>query len=141
MATPSSSTTTPSPQPRYLQPNTVVNTSTLASNGIKLEDKEERERAVQKFIARAEMAKVCRRFSSSRGLGQGRVEAQPLKSACCYSRGSSYYPIRRPVLFLSLNGRVSRVYDPNICSPPLFAVLYSLLALFARDYRMLRTKP
>ncbi|OBZ66206.1 hypothetical protein A0H81_13742 [Grifola frondosa] len=59
MATPSSSTTTPSPQLRYVQPATPQVTP-LAPNVVNLTEREERERAVQKFLARAEIGKVCR---------------------------------------------------------------------------------
>ncbi|KAL6301393.1 hypothetical protein BKA93DRAFT_828351 [Sparassis latifolia] len=61
MATPSSSTTTPSPQLRYLQTSAAappvaanINTTVTAN------DKEERDRAVEKFLARAEIAKLTR---------------------------------------------------------------------------------
>ncbi|KAH9928399.1 uncharacterized protein B0H18DRAFT_1001132 [Fomitopsis serialis] len=62
MATPSSSATTPSPQLAYMQPHTPVAPATPATNGVSAADKEERERAVQKFLARAEIGKVCARF-------------------------------------------------------------------------------
>ncbi|KZT01520.1 uncharacterized protein LAESUDRAFT_717416 [Laetiporus sulphureus 93-53] len=64
MATPSSSTTTPSPQPIYLQSHTPgaapPTASTAASNGAVVADKEERDKAVQKFLARAEIGKLTR---------------------------------------------------------------------------------
>lgn len=59
MATPSSSGTTPSPQLRHMQPHTPTAASSTAPNANSPDDKEERDRAVQKFLARAELAKVC----------------------------------------------------------------------------------
>lgn len=57
MATPSSSTTTPSPQLRYMQSGASTS-QPVTSNGMESNDKEERELAVQKFLARAELSKV-----------------------------------------------------------------------------------
>ncbi|KAJ3484479.1 hypothetical protein NLI96_g5626 [Meripilus lineatus] len=57
MATPSSSTTTPSPQPRYLQANAVAPSATIAPPSDSPDSPSERERAVQKFLARAELSK------------------------------------------------------------------------------------
>ncbi|EMD33875.1 hypothetical protein CERSUDRAFT_117401 [Gelatoporia subvermispora B] len=59
MATPSSSATTPSPQLRH---TTVAPPAGIAPNGVATSssDREERERAIQKFLARAEIAKLTR---------------------------------------------------------------------------------
>lgn len=65
MATPSSSATTPSPQLRFSQPSPTVPLATTTLNGVGPNDKEERERAVQKFLARAEIGKVRRTVFSS----------------------------------------------------------------------------
>ncbi|KAH9949951.1 hypothetical protein B0H21DRAFT_44210 [Amylocystis lapponica] len=60
MATPSSSSTTPSPQLRYSQPGASGSSATTVSNGMTPSDRDERERAVQKFLARAEISKLTR---------------------------------------------------------------------------------
>ncbi|PSR74687.1 hypothetical protein PHLCEN_2v9635 [Hermanssonia centrifuga] len=60
MATPSSSATTPSPRPRYLQTTAVLAPSASPSKDENLSVKEERERAVQKFLARAELSQLAR---------------------------------------------------------------------------------
>ncbi|CAL1717177.1 unnamed protein product [Somion occarium] len=60
MTTPSSSTTTPSPQLRYMQSGAAIPPQTVATNGIETSDREDRERAVQKFLARAELSKLTR---------------------------------------------------------------------------------
>ncbi|PCH42114.1 hypothetical protein WOLCODRAFT_137707 [Wolfiporia cocos MD-104 SS10] len=58
MATPSSSTTTPSPQLRYIQPNTPTAPSTPAQNENEADEKEDKDKAVQRFLARAEVGKL-----------------------------------------------------------------------------------
>ncbi|KAK7682648.1 hypothetical protein QCA50_014448 [Cerrena zonata] len=60
MTTPSSSTTTPSPQLRYMQSGAVSPPQPVPSNGVESNDREERELAVQKFLARAELSKLTR---------------------------------------------------------------------------------
>ena len=57
MTTPSSSTTTPSPQLRYMQSGASP-PQPATSNGVEPNDREERELAVQKFLARAELSQV-----------------------------------------------------------------------------------
>lgn len=59
MATPSSSATTPSPQLHYLQASTVASPQMIASTADNAASDEERQRAIQKFMARAEISKVC----------------------------------------------------------------------------------
>ena len=89
MATPSSSTTTPSPQLAFMQPHAPVTPATSATNSVSATDKEERDRAVQKFLARAEIGKVCARFPSdlSRGaapqLPSSRTRIRALGAAVC----------------------------------------------------------
>ncbi|KAI0071964.1 hypothetical protein K474DRAFT_1679025 [Panus rudis PR-1116 ss-1] len=61
MTTPSSSTTTPSPQMRYMQANPVVLPQSPLSTSADQNDREERERVAQKFLARAELSKGGRR--------------------------------------------------------------------------------
>lgn len=60
MATPSSSGTTPSPQLRHLQPHTPAAAAAPAPSAPAPDDKEERDKAVQKFLARAELGKLTR---------------------------------------------------------------------------------
>lgn len=71
MATTSSSTTTPSPLMGYRQTNGVVSSSKIINPPRDATETEERERAVQKFLASAELSKVCATFASgivARGL-------------------------------------------------------------------------
>lgn len=131
MATPSSSTTTPSPQLRYIQPNTVVSPTSLASNGIKVEDKEERERAVQKFIARAEMAKVCLPFLSLSGRGartrSGRSRPKALAVLLVF------YLLSNSHFCLHLTSTLFHAYDPNfLLTAPFRAFLQLTRALRTR---------
>ncbi|CCM01909.1 uncharacterized protein FIBRA_03980 [Fibroporia radiculosa] len=60
MATPSSVATTPSPQLAYAQPQTPVTDPPVTPNDSPATDEEERHRAVQKFLARAEIGKLTR---------------------------------------------------------------------------------
>lgn len=70
MATPSSSTTTPSPQLRYLQAGAVAPSAAIATSSEPPDVATERERAVQKFLARAELSKVSFLIPNSlRGVG------------------------------------------------------------------------
>ncbi|KAI0719385.1 hypothetical protein C8T65DRAFT_54118 [Cerioporus squamosus] len=59
MATPSSSATTPSPRPRYLQSAGNASSSTIASNGLPSTDNEERERLAQKITAGAHIGELA----------------------------------------------------------------------------------
>ncbi|KAI0091156.1 hypothetical protein BDY19DRAFT_991730 [Irpex rosettiformis] len=60
MATPSSSTTTPSPRPTYLAASPAAAPAPLASRELSLSIKEERQRAIQKFFANAELSQLAR---------------------------------------------------------------------------------
>ncbi|GJE88575.1 hypothetical protein PsYK624_046580 [Phanerochaete sordida] len=61
MATPSSSGTTPSPRPPFLQASAVSpSTTPIAGKDSDQLDREERERAIQKFFANAELAQLAR---------------------------------------------------------------------------------
>ncbi|TFK93664.1 hypothetical protein K466DRAFT_594185 [Polyporus arcularius HHB13444] len=59
MATPSSSATTPSPRPRYLQSSANASSSTIVSNGLPSTDNEERERRAQKITAGAHIGELA----------------------------------------------------------------------------------
>ena len=59
METPSSSTTTPSPLLGYLRPDAGPSSSKLSHRHIDMVEAQERQQAVQKFLAGAEMSKVC----------------------------------------------------------------------------------
>jgi hypothetical protein len=59
METPSSSTTTPSPLLGYLRPEPVPSSSKIANGPVDMAEVRERQQAVQKFLAGAEMSKVC----------------------------------------------------------------------------------
>ena len=63
METPSSSTTTPSPLLGYLRPEPGLSSSKIANRPVDMVEVQERQQAVEKFLASAEMSKVC---SSSR---------------------------------------------------------------------------
>ncbi|RPD60172.1 hypothetical protein L226DRAFT_571154 [Lentinus tigrinus ALCF2SS1-7] len=59
MATPSSSATTPSPRPRYLQSPGGASSSTIASNGLPSNDNDERERLAKKITAGAHIGELA----------------------------------------------------------------------------------
>lgn len=59
METPSSSTTTPSPLLGYLRPDTGPSSSKISHRPVDMVEAQERQQAVQKFLAGAEMSKVC----------------------------------------------------------------------------------
>jgi hypothetical protein len=59
METPSSSTTTPSPLLGYLRPEPAPSSSRITDGSVDMAEVEERQQAVQKFLAGAEMSKVC----------------------------------------------------------------------------------
>lgn len=58
MTTPSSSTTTPSPRPSYLQPALAASPASNATRDTAMGLKEERQRAIQRFFANAELSQV-----------------------------------------------------------------------------------
>ncbi|KAI0649028.1 hypothetical protein C8Q79DRAFT_903557 [Trametes meyenii] len=66
MATPSSSTTTPSPRPRYLHSPESASTSSALLNGVVSNGGDDRERVVQKLRTQAELNKVNRNAFSHR---------------------------------------------------------------------------
>jgi hypothetical protein len=59
METPSSSTTTPSPLLGYLRPDPGPSSSKISHRPVDMVEAQERQQAVQKFMAGAEMSKVC----------------------------------------------------------------------------------
>jgi len=59
METPSSSTTTPSPLLGYLRPDAGPSSSKISHRPVDMVEVQERQQAVQKFLAGAEMSKVC----------------------------------------------------------------------------------
>jgi hypothetical protein len=59
METPSSSTTTPSPLLGYLRPEPGPSSSKIIHRPVDMAEVQERQQAVQKFLAGAEMSKVC----------------------------------------------------------------------------------
>ena len=59
METPSSSTTTPSPLLGYLRPDPGPSSSKISHRPVDMAEAHERQQAVQKFLASAEMSKVC----------------------------------------------------------------------------------
>ena len=59
MDTPSSSTTTPSPLLGYLRPEPGPSSSKIVNGSVDMAEAQERQQAVQKFLAGAEMSKVC----------------------------------------------------------------------------------
>ncbi|KAI0052270.1 hypothetical protein FA95DRAFT_1580129 [Auriscalpium vulgare] len=60
MTTPSSSTTTPSPPMAFLQAKPLAGAAPALQNDIDAAEREERQRAVQKLLARAEISKLTR---------------------------------------------------------------------------------
>ncbi|KAI0787564.1 hypothetical protein C8Q74DRAFT_1196934 [Fomes fomentarius] len=59
MATPSSSATTPSPRPRYLQSSGSASSSTVVPNGLSSNDSDDRERLTQKITAGAQLGELA----------------------------------------------------------------------------------
>ena len=59
METPSSSTTTPSPLLGYLRPDPGPSSSKISHRPVDIVEAQERQQAVQKFLAGAEMSQVC----------------------------------------------------------------------------------
>ena len=112
MATPSSSTTTPSPRPSFLQAAVVVPPPPLAVKELALADDDQRQSAIQKILANAEVSSVSpRRFSSPRGAGPclraGQGRRPPPREICvgprppCTRRGPAHrrasFRTRNPV--------------------------------------------
>ncbi|KAF7796450.1 hypothetical protein EIP86_007627 [Pleurotus ostreatoroseus] len=118
MATPSSSTTTPSPRPMYLQAAVVVPPSASVSKQDPNDDKEERQQAIQKFLASAELSQVgWRRFPHERGpqpatrpLMRPCTSARPIRSALVLA-----FPPRGPLFFCDFH-----VYIDRVLTVPLF---------------------
>ena len=65
MTTPSSSMTTPSPPMAFLHANPVSVVAAMASNEIDATEREARQRAIQKFLARAEISMVSQTLAPS----------------------------------------------------------------------------
>lgn len=59
MATPSSSATTPSPRASYLQSSATASTSLVVSNGLLLNEPDDRESLARKITADAHLGEVC----------------------------------------------------------------------------------
>lgn len=94
METPSSSTTTPSPLLGYLRPEPVPSPSKIVNGSVDMSEVQERQQAVQKFLASAEMSKVCASPCSTDQCTRRRVRSlqtsQPYTPAsgcvCVYAR-------------------------------------------------------
>ena len=93
MATPSSSTTTPSPRPRFLQAAVVVPPSPISAKDTLSDDHDDRQRAIQKFLASAELAQV---------------RLTPFFSTLFYHRGGTFSLLRAPVGVSRLSTRLCR---------------------------------
>ena len=101
METPSSSTTTPSPLLGYLRPEPVPSSSKVANGPVDMGEVQERQQAIQKFLAGAEMSKVCASHVPPPTSGfpdastfSKRHNPMPLRlDACVFMRGSP--PSRR----------------------------------------------
>lgn len=88
MATPSSSGTTPSPRPQFLQAHPAAPSPSIAATDAEQTGAEERQRAIQKFFANAEIAQVC----------EASLCARPTQTPYSFPSAARPWPPHPPVL-------------------------------------------
>ena len=132
METPSSSTTTPSPLLGYLRPDAGPSSSKISHRPVDMVEVQERQQAVQKFLAGAEMSKVCVLPRSTDQWIRRRVYSPQTSQQYASASGCMHVCARIAYQPASLPSFNTIINSFSSCS---------LLALCAHVWDMLHTRP